>query len=621
MTTNMLAISNMLAGTIGAGPSHAEPLAIKKRNQSSSTSIEDKPLTKARKNETVDNTHVKHKNRINDEPTNEFSHTFRKEITSEVSQKAKNSRNTIKQNLIPNAAGQPSVIQPLIAQWFLRTGNGPEGIVNKVELKSEPEHAQLFNNLSKDKSLLRAGKTAKPQNSEPIPIVNSKQIGLKEIPPKTSQIPLSTEIPSSKNENANRMQMPEGRPLPTRSPDNEQNGEGLALQPLIRAHHGITTANKKPEEVPVSNTFGSQQITFLSGEGLKPQVLVNAVGEMISFIKKPIIAGKSVVPVGRKVPLSNPNIPLVQGKPSGLQPQPVGIGLRKSPLTAEEGVENRTHPAQQGQILPEASTDDKATAVQSRRSGTPQFTEPLADDMTEQGQNSSGNMAYQHLRRAQLQVSAGPIKGRNSSVSNNSAESGFEQILSGNNAAAYVEEQTSAFSEVVKTDNLPTQVLLSDVSASITEQILESIQSSSSQQAGTQQITIRLNPPELGKVLIKFEEQENKIIGLLEVSKAQTRYEVEQALPQIIQNLSDSGIQIKRLEVMLTDQNGQQSYGDESLQDGLLQQHHDLPGESNPDSPGTLSTNHLGIVGNNSSYQDGLGPQMQITDNSINILI
>jgi flagellar hook-length control protein FliK len=393
------------------------------------------------------------------------------------------------------------------------------------------------------------------------------------------------------------------------------------LEANIRAQNRITTANGKPEAVPVSNAFGSQKTPPLVDKGLPPQVLVDNDSELTGVSKQPAIAGKSVVPDSQKVPEQNPNLPLVQDKPSGLQPKAVGIGLRKFPLTAEEGVDNRTNPAQQGQILPDALTDDKATAVQPRRPGTPQLTELLADDGIKQGDNFPGKPASQELRHPQLQVSTGQIKGRGSSASNNNSDSGFEQILSGNNAAAYIEEQSSAIPNTVTTDNLPAQTSSSDVSASITEQILESINSPSSQQAGTQQITVRLNPPELGKVFIKFEEQDNQITGLLEISKVQTRYEVERALPQIIQNLADSGIQVRRLEVMLTNQNEQQSYRDELLQDSSFQQYHDLPERGNPDNHDTVATNESDIFGHDGSYWGNLEPQMQITDNSINILI
>jgi len=603
MTTNMLAISNMFTGTNGAGPALAKSTAVKQRNQLSQSTVDDTPVSNDSEKTTSDNTAVKERNRPNEGSTGEFNHNFRKEITTEVPQKARLRRKVQKQEPLFNAAGQQTAVLPLLVQWSLKAGHGPEGIVKKIELKSGLEHAQLFNKLSKDKSLLRTGKTAKPQNSEPISVVNEKQIGLKETSPNTTRIPLSADISSNKDKNASQLQMPDVRLLAARGPYNEQSGKGFALQPLIRAHHGITTAYGKPKEVPVSNTFGSQQTPPMAGTGLKPQVLVEAAGEINNVIQKPAIARKQDVAATRNKPLSNPNILPVQDKPSGLQFQAVRIDPEKSPFIAENAVANKT------------------VAGQPIRTQSQQFSGPLGEDVTEQGPNSPSNLAYQHLHRAQVHVSAGQNKGRDGSVSTNNAESGFEQILSGNNAATYIEEQTSIFPEIIKTDNLPTQTSPGGVSASITEQILESIHSSSSQQAGTQQITIRLNPPELGKVFIKFEEQENQIIGLVEVSKAQTRYEVEQALPQIVQNLADCGIQIKRLEVLLTDQNGQQSYGDESLQDGSFQQQHDLPGGSNPDQFGTIGANEPGIFENNSSYQDGLVSQMQITADSINILI
>ena len=98
----------------------------------------------------------------------------------------------------------------------------------------------------------------------------------------------------------------------------------------------------------------------------------------------------------------------------------------------------------------------------------------------------------------------------------------------------------------------------------------------------------------------------------------QTRHEIEQALPQIIQNLTDSGIQIKRLEVTLTDQPQQQPYKDQSLQDSWS--HHQAGAEGkNPDS-NAAGTNQW--LANDSGYQGISQPQqMLVTDDSINILV
>jgi len=92
------------------------------------------------------------------------------------------------------------------------------------------------------------------------------------------------------------------------------------------------------------------------------------------------------------------------------------------------------------------------------------------------------------------------------------------------------------------------------------EQIIESIHSTLSRDLATRQITIRLNPPELGKVSVQFEQHEDHITGLLKVATLQTRHEVEQALPGIVKHLQDAGIQVKRLNVVLNDQAQQQAF-------------------------------------------------------------
>jgi len=143
---------------------------------------------------------------------------------------------------------------------------------------------------------------------------------------------------------------------------------------------------------------------------------------------------------------------------------------------------------------------------------------------------------------------------------------------------------------------------------SISEQIGESIQSSLQQ--GIRQITIRLNPPQLGSVSIKFEQKDGQITGLLEVSRSQTREEIQQALPALIKNLADAGITLKRLDVVLTSQHQQQNYGSNF-------------------SSSSQFMNHTGSNQNNSfkysSTQQGISTpeyeEMLVTDKSINMLI
>ena len=184
-------------------------------------------------------------------------------------------------------------------------------------------------------------------------------------------------------------------------------------------------------------------------------------------------------------------------------------------------------------------------------------------------------------------------------------------MLSPNNAQSPVAEQPLVFTPTAKTaDNASP----SYVSLSISEQIQNSINSSLRQ--GDQQITVLLNPPELGKVCMKFQEHGDQITALLEVDKAQTRYEIQQALPQIVRNLADSGIQIKRLEVVLADQPEQQPYKDQLLQDGWYEQQTGADG-SNPNPVGTNEW-----LTNDSSYPGFLErEEMLVTDDSVNVLI
>jgi flagellar hook-length control protein FliK len=97
----------------------------------------------------------------------------------------------------------------------------------------------------------------------------------------------------------------------------------------------------------------------------------------------------------------------------------------------------------------------------------------------------------------------------------------------------------------------PAQSSAQDNAASVREQIQMSVQNSLQQ--GARQITIHLNPPELGRVSIKFVEKAGELTGTIETSNSQTRADIQQALPDILRSLDQSGISIKRIDVSLSD--------------------------------------------------------------------
>lgn len=132
---------------------------------------------------------------------------------------------------------------------------------------------------------------------------------------------------------------------------------------------------------------------------------------------------------------------------------------------------------------------------------------------------------------------------------------------------------TSASARSAQTADLPgldaaaTKSPVQDVG----EQILSSVHASLAR--ADKQVQIRLDPPELGSVLVRLTEQGDQIRGFLEVSRDETRREIEQALPQVLKGLQEAGVQVRRLEVVVSDQPDRGVGREPSQQDAWTQQH------------------------------------------------
>jgi len=228
--------------------------------------------------------------------------------------------------------------------------------------------------------------------------------------------------------------------------------------------------------------------------------------------------------------------------------------------------------------------------------------------------NLPGDSLFEKLNPAQIQVTGSQAKSRNTATSDNSIEDQSGQLIPPDSPRVPVGQQPTGVAQASKTPANPSQ---SDVAASVSEQIQESIRSSLG--GPEQQITIRLNPPELGRVVIKFQEQEDQLTGLLEVSKAQTRAEIQQVLPEITRNLQELGVQVKRLEVVLTGEHDRQALNGDSAtsqQDNWVGRQD----SSNPNGRGSgLSVNDFLVDGG--AYKGITGPaELFVADESINML-
>jgi len=271
-------------------------------------------------------------------------------------------------------------------------------------------------------------------------------------------------------------------------------------------------------------------------------------------------------------------------------------------------------------VVQKSASDDVNTAQQvqapisedaAKRAASQRGPKLHSDSGNTQTENTSGDSMLHKLNPAQIQVSTNQSKGRGSFTSKTNSSSDFQQTFSHSSTPNLAIDNSSASRQAVKGADNP---LPSTANSGLGEQIRESMHSLASQ--GDQRITIRLNPPELGYVSIKLVEQADEITGLLEVSRTQTRYEIEQVLPEVLRNLADSGVQIKRLDVLLADQSEQQNYKDQSLQDGWSGQHNSTEGGSLENK----TTNEY--LDNDYSYPDSTEPhQMFITDNSVDMLV
>ena len=104
----------------------------------------------------------------------------------------------------------------------------------------------------------------------------------------------------------------------------------------------------------------------------------------------------------------------------------------------------------------------------------------------------------------------------------------------------------------------------------ISDQILSSIHASIAR--ADKQVQIRLDPPELGSVLVRVQETGDQIRGMIEVARDETRREIEQALPQVLRGLQEAGVQVRRLEVVVSDQPDRGLGREQSQQDAWAQQ-------------------------------------------------
>jgi flagellar hook-length control protein FliK len=99
----------------------------------------------------------------------------------------------------------------------------------------------------------------------------------------------------------------------------------------------------------------------------------------------------------------------------------------------------------------------------------------------------------------------------------------------------------------------------------VVDQVLAAVQASGTRRS--QQVVVRLSPPELGNVRVTLRAAGGSLRGVLEADNPQTAKRLEHEAAALAQRLEDCGVQVRRLDVVLHRQDGGQS-SDQARQDG-----------------------------------------------------
>ena len=596
-------INTLLVGSEGTMPTSSKPAPTSNTNQFARTPAENRPPENTPETTTTDNTSPVAQNEHVNKPPQEFQDALDKETMAQKPQEAQNDPQSKEPTQTPGVAQQPNTEQSWLAANSQNIEHGKNGVATKPQPEAGEQLAQLLANLRNENSPPGNGPTNKPAEDEHLPTAThpggGKNTGKIQISNQTFTNQESTKniMPEALNGDSKTTASGE-KPAMTDKPTisdgpktSSLSGKELMPQDLTGGSK-TATAGEKP--AITDKPAGSQKTSPLSGKELMTETPTTS-SKMNTDGENPALADRQAVSGGQKTHVLNDSFPAVQ-RTSPDNEQKVPVSPEKSAPVAEKPTLNKADNDQQGQTLSEL----------------------LHGNGKQQPDNPSGDSILHKLNPAETQISTNQTKDHSSSTSNKESNSNFEQIHSSNNAQIPTTEQTVTSANAVKTAGNASP---SNVANSISEQIQESIHSSLNR--AEQQITIHLNPPELGKVFIKFQEQQNQIIGLLEVSQAQTRVEIQQALPQIIQNLAGSGIHIKHIEVVLANEQEQQASKDPLLAGGQDA----WTGQQNAANPSS-ERNHSDWTGNNEwlinndSYTGFTQPkEILVTDNSIDMLI
>ncbi len=187
------------------------------------------------------------------------------------------------------------------------------------------------------------------------------------------------------------------------------------------------------------------------------------------------------------------------------------------------------------------------------------------------------------LKQTQKNLNAlfnGPDRYTQLNVQDSTGKGDTEQIvverIGGFDAAPQFD--TGGISRVSSGESLPT---------SATNQIADALRASAARRGG--RIVIQLNPPELGKVRVMLNTTGRDVRGVLEVDNPDTLNQIRREAPALLSRLAEAGIQLRQIDVSLSDRGADDSslYSQLNDENGAWQGAADDQAQQSPsDRPG-----------------------------------
>lgn len=560
------------------------------------------PKADSAQTEATDNVPMDARKPVADRPTRKFRQVLREKAGTDSSPKAQNDAESKEHSLKEQDAvsGLTEPKQPVkmwLAENSIPVPQSADAATAMVEPQAGCEPGQLIADLKPEKFPPVTGHAVKSAEIKALAATEKGQLGLKTVLPEKSNgenglkpvspdeaaIGSDAEVQSGVNGRSDAIVALSGVAVDAKALGNKADVKELVPEASADAGGKTAVANENLQgaDAPADSDATETEATATNAKKDSPS---NAFADG---------DGKKVSADGGKVPLS-PALPST------------AANLAEKQFQAA--------PTDQGKDVPNLRAGIRQAQVES--------SDANGGESVGGGSDSADARGFATSSTTEVRVSDGQDKNRDPSAAGRDSTQNIEQILSHSDPHGPTASQSATPAANARPANLPGQSPPADVSADIGRQILESIHGSPSQQGAERQITVRLNPPELGQVFIRLQEHETGMTGILEVSRSQTRFEIENALPEIIRNLQDCGIQVRRFNVVLSEQgrSEQQSLGGQSMPNDGRYEHNPADQSAWADETGLGSLNEWSA--NNYSFQNFSEPsESLVTDGSINMLI